>query len=576
MLFKKFMNYMVMTTLIRRGRKALAEMETKSKNANQNSRDLLMRIINGNKDTEYGKKYHFAEIKTPEDYRKMVPFSNYDDYAPYIERVIDKGEKDLYTVYPIETYALSSGSVGVPKRVPVSAEALDIYSQYAAAKTFATCDNYYKEKTGKHHKFGMGLNTLEVTYQKTNDGKTLSGCISGAAAAEEKRFMPYGFTSPLEVVFPEETMNAKYLRVRYALAERNVTFMIGCFMTGLVDCMNYMRDHWEMLCDDIEKGIINPDIEISAELKAKLEKKIKADPKRAEELRAEFKKGFEDPIVPRIWKNMSWVSAVGTSGFKPYTEKMRAFIGPNIPIDFLAYAASEALMGATKAVEEEEYVLLPQSGFYEFIPENAKDETKTLTIDQLEVGKRYEIVLTNLSGFYRYRIKDVVEVTGYYYESPMVRFAYRKSQLINISGEKMTEGDLAWAIAEFAKETGIPVHDYAVYADTNFPPGRYIVLIESDKPVDMSKLDQYSEIIDKKMGEANEGGYAYERESENIAPAKLMIQQRESHALYREVMVLRGTSENQLKLVRVLDTPFKQHFFLKMVEEGQEKLHEQV
>ena len=55
-----------------------------------------------------------------------------------------------------------------------------------------------------------------------------------------------------------------------------------------------------------------------------------------------------------------------------------------------------------------------------------------------------------------------------------------------------------------------------------------------------------------------------------------MVQQKDSHALYREVMVLRGTSENQLKLVRVLDTPFKQHFFLKMVEEGQEKLYEQV
>ena len=173
MLFKKFMNYMVMTTLIRRGRKALREMEEKSKHANQNSRDLLMRIVNDNKDTEYGRKYHFADIKSPEDFRKMVPYSSYDDYAPYIERVIDKGEKDLYTVYPIETYALSSGSVGVPKRVPVSAEALDIYSQYAAAKTFATCDNYYKEKTGKHHKFGMGLNTLEVTYQKTSNKDVL-------------------------------------------------------------------------------------------------------------------------------------------------------------------------------------------------------------------------------------------------------------------------------------------------------------------------------------------------------------------------------------------------------------------
>ena len=28
-------------------------------------------------------------------------------------------------------------------------------------------------------------------------------------------------------------------------------------------------------------------------------------------------------------------------------------------------------------------------------------------MDELEIGKKYELVITNLSGFYRYRMKDV-------------------------------------------------------------------------------------------------------------------------------------------------------------------------
>ena len=53
-----------------------------------------------------------------EEFKERVPFSTYDDYAPYIERMINNDEKNLITVYPIEHYAVSSGSVGVPKRIP--------------------------------------------------------------------------------------------------------------------------------------------------------------------------------------------------------------------------------------------------------------------------------------------------------------------------------------------------------------------------------------------------------------------------------------------------------------------------
>ena len=59
------------------------------------------------------------------------PLSNYDSYAPYIERMTDKGERGLITVYPIIQYAETSGSVGVPKRIPVSDRAMEKQFFYA-------------------------------------------------------------------------------------------------------------------------------------------------------------------------------------------------------------------------------------------------------------------------------------------------------------------------------------------------------------------------------------------------------------------------------------------------------------
>ena len=49
-------------------------------------------------------------------------------------------------------------------------------------------------------------------------------------------------------------------------------------------------------------------------------------------------------------------------------------------------------MAAAREVERGEFVLIPGSGFYEFIPMDSEDEETTCTIDQLEAGKSYEIV----------------------------------------------------------------------------------------------------------------------------------------------------------------------------------------
>lgn len=113
-----------------------------------------MRIVRDNKDTEYGKRYHFDQISSVDDYKRLVPFSGYDDYAPYIERMVNNGEKNLITVYPIVQYAETSGSIGVPKKIPVSKQSMEIYTKYTITRVTALADAWQREHN--HHKLPVG------------------------------------------------------------------------------------------------------------------------------------------------------------------------------------------------------------------------------------------------------------------------------------------------------------------------------------------------------------------------------------------------------------------------------------
>lgn len=70
-----------------------------------------------------------------------------------------------------------------------------------------------------------------------------------------------------------------------------------------------------------------------------------------------------------------------------------------------------------------------------------------------------------MSGFYRYRIEDVVKVTGYYYESPMIAFCYRLNQIANISGEKLSQmafDEIVDNLSEYMDDLYV---GYSIYPD---------------------------------------------------------------------------------------------------------------
>ena len=95
-----------------------------SRNAVKVQEHIVKKLMRDNKNTEYGKAHNFKDVHSVAEYQEKVPLSRYKDYEGYIDRMAETGEKNLITSYRVCRYAESSGSVGKPKLVPLTARAL--------------------------------------------------------------------------------------------------------------------------------------------------------------------------------------------------------------------------------------------------------------------------------------------------------------------------------------------------------------------------------------------------------------------------------------------------------------------
>jgi hypothetical protein len=81
------------------------------------------------------------------------------------------------------------------------------------------------------------------------------------------------------------------------------------------------------------------------------------------------------------------------------------------------------------------FLVLPQSAFFEFIPEGLMDEEQPSTrlLHELRPGERYEVVVTSKGGLWRYRTGDVVRVVGLEQGAlPLVQLLYRDADAVRL------------------------------------------------------------------------------------------------------------------------------------------------
>jgi hypothetical protein len=114
------------------------------------------------------------------------------------------------------------------------------------------------------------------------------------------------------------------------------------------------------------------------------------------------------------------------------------------------------------------HALAYRSHFYEF-----RDGDDVRLATELEVGKRYEVILTTGGGLVRYATEDIVEVTGYNKSCPLLRFVGRKNHVSDPFGEKLHEIFVRECLQQVLRDVA---HDFAIVA---FENNAYVLFIES-------------------------------------------------------------------------------------------------
>ncbi len=531
----------------------------KARNGKARSEKRLMKIIRKNRKTEYGKKYGFSDIHSIDDYRNKVPFSTYEDYEEYVDQMRLQGRQNLITSTKITKFATTSGTTGNTKYIPQVSSTYVTFFKCCCIFVNQCIDAFKRRNVSSFNAKGFLVTEVTDSYKERNDNES-SAFFTQHAAGSVKSFVPLFTQIPKEAIECGEIEDKEYIKCRYALQDRTLKFIVSPFSSLLSFSIGYIEKNFELLIEDIEKGTIDPNIKMSESIRNKLQAKLKPDPERAAELRKIMTTPSDIPFISRLWRDMSFITAIGSADFEAYTKTVRELCLDDVTFNYSIYAASESIIGVAINPDDPRYLLL-ETCFFEFIPVDSDKPDETLLLNELEEGKLYEVVLTSKAGFYRYRIKDVVRVVGYEGETPMIVFAYRTNTVTNINGIHITGEHLSSSIKDLEDEYDLHVADYSIYENTDYKNIHFEVFVEFEKDIDKRDIKKMESSLDLYL-QQNASDYAYRRKIGQINHLELHIVKKDTYFNYRNALLVNGAFSNQLKALRLIDTEEKKNYLM--------------
>jgi auxin responsive GH3 family protein len=211
---------------------------------------------------------------------------------------------------------------------------------------------------------------------------------------------------------------------------------------------------------------------------------------------------------------------------------------------------------------EVSYTIMPNMGYFEFLPHDPsapafsrESPPRLLDLADLEVGKEYELVITTYSGLNRYRVGDILLVTGFYNKAPQFRFVRRKNVLLSIESDKTDEAELQKAIDNASlllREFNTSVVEYTSYAETKIIPGHYVIYWELlVKDPANSPTEEVLNQCCLAMEESLNSVYRQSRVADNsIGPLEIRVVKNGTFEELMDYAISRGASINQYKVPR--------------------------
>lgn len=507
---------------------------------------LLMELLRRNQGTSYGQQYGFSRISTTDGYRASVPLTSYPDYEPFVARIA-KGEQGVLTAEPVCHFGLSSGTTGKQKMIPITRTA-----QRRVAMTMVfLVQGMLDAALPAARRRGPGLLMMSAgTSGKTEAGITY-GPATASGMASMVRMSKHLWTTPPDALVLLDQRTVLHLHLLFALKARGLTYLGATFASSIMDLFHLLERSGPVLAEELETGKLSEELNLSGESRARLEAALGQDPERARQVLDALDQG-PDEIAKRLWPRLGYVSAVTGGGFAVYAQKLRPYLG-GVPLFSSIYAATEGVIGVATKPEDTSYAMVPSACYFELLPASEVDSTapRTVTLDEAQDGEHYEVVLTNPSGFYRYRLGDMVKVVGRLHQTPVVEFLFRRGQLLNLSGEKTSEQAALAAVMDAAKQWGTPLIDFTTVADTDAAPGRYVFFVEVKEPAALVGRAAAADDLDQALGKTNPR-YQAAREAGRLGRPALHVVERDTFARLKALLIQKGASANQVKIPRVI------------------------
>lgn len=581
--------------------------------------ERLQSIVAVMQKTAFGEKYQFSQIKTVDDFRRLVPLQTWDDVSPYVERM-RQGEKNILTdesAGEVFFYAQTSGTTGKQKLIPATASFLQecritnriLYSTMLTSMPSIIRGKRLSMKSPHLVKVGNNrfagsitlplsgalgvVATQEAAQAAIGDtlfADAIADAMQGDGAENESGFLD---AIPPLVYRAADFSLRYYLCVRFALQQK-ITVASAINPSTLLLFAKMLNVHSDWYIDGLTHGTLGlPAAELARlgdkdrQLVSTLEKYATKHPDVAELIRISQKSHTDGQarfvdVFPHLAGLVCW-----KGGSAPwYLPKLKEQFG-DLPILDYGYAASEGCFGAPLSTNDAASVLAPHGHFFEFIEyqgddaeptpnttSNATSNTTskpTLLLHELQLHKKYLVIITTGAGLCRYQMNDVVQVVGFYEKAPLVVFLHKGGAMSSITGEKLSENHIVAAVEKtleiLKKENpnfinahlstlqgfaAAPLLPAKLTSQSQDAPPSYLLAIDvgmQDHKADI--LNQmaltFAPAFDRALQDANIE-YAAKRESLRLGPVEVTLLPAGSWQAHRAKRVAAGAPDAHVKI----------------------------
>ena len=372
---------------------------------------LLLYLARTAARTRFGRDHALAGVRSVADFQKRVPLRKFEDFAPYWQRLL-AGEPDVMWPGKIPLYAVTSGSTGTAKHVPVSAEGLRGFLR-------------------------AGRDILSHYLVNTGDADHFCGQFLYLGGSRELAAGPNGTTlGDLSGIVAEET---PWIYKPFRLPSPRV----------------HQIADWEAKLEAVAEEAWNADVRAVSGIPSwllALFERVLVKRRRA---------GLTAHTIADAWPNLSLIVHGGVS-FEPYRALFRELVGR--PVATLeVYLCSEGFLAIQDRLESRDLLLRMDVGiFHEFVPVEAlgTERPPRHWAGTVETGVEYAIAVTTASGLWGSYIGDTVRFESL--RPHRIRFAGRTEQFLNAFGEHLRAVDVQAAMIAACAKADAQVAEFHV------------------------------------------------------------------------------------------------------------------